>query len=669
MPFGLTALAWVGASGSGCSALAAGSTRRRRTNDASRRWAILAGCCSGSRCCSGSTSWSRSALATRRARARACDAAAREAAARRARRRCRAVRRPHRDRGPGQRVRRHGARPVFHLRGGRSLPIPPPWSHLDGFLQRAGALAAARRGRSRRSRASQQLFLWFFLLLGAIGFLVVQRRGSDPRRDPASLTARTLLVVALFSLGHPPAGAATRRLRPLRVGRLRPVRLPARSRCSTSLRRRWPHVEPARLAHRRRARRPRARRVRDPGVHREHATPTTRCRRSARTATRTGSSTTAAPSTTASRTAPQAAKLVIDAKRRDLASPATEAVRRAGEPAQDAVQRRVPLLHAPRARARHVLHRDGSGRWPTPTTPGSTSSSRRPTSRSCRRSGTTGPSRTTPARPGPAKAEAGARRATSATSGPTWGCTSCTGSANEVDGSTDCAIALTAACARSSSRPPTKRRTTSASSCERTRAAVPDADILVVDDNSPDGTADIAEEVGAELGHIDVLRRPKKIGLGDAYRAGFSVGHRARLRHPRADRRRPLARSRPRSRHARRHRRAAPTPSSARATCPAARSRTGPGIARADVEVGQPLRRARARHADPRRDVGLPRVPRRHVEDGRLRHHARQGLRLPDGARVPRLAPGRRDRRGADHVHRPRARQLEDVVEHRAPRS
>jgi dolichol-phosphate mannosyltransferase len=59
---------------------------------------------------------------------------------------------------------------------------------------------------------------------------------------------------------------------------------------------------------------------------------------------------------------------------------------------------------------------------------------------------------------------------------------------------------------------------------ERARAAVPDADILVVDDNSPDGTADIAATAAGELGQIDILRRPKKIGLGDAYRAGFSVG-------------------------------------------------------------------------------------------------------------------------------------------------
>ena len=55
----------------------------------------------------------------------------------------------------------------------------------------------------------------------------------------------------------------------------------------------------------------------------------------------------------------------------------------------------------------------------------------------------------------------------------------------------------------------------------RTRAAVPDADILVVDDQSPDGTADIADRVGAEIGNVHVLRRPGKQGLGTAYRAGF----------------------------------------------------------------------------------------------------------------------------------------------------
>jgi dolichol-phosphate mannosyltransferase len=58
----------------------------------------------------------------------------------------------------------------------------------------------------------------------------------------------------------------------------------------------------------------------------------------------------------------------------------------------------------------------------------------------------------------------------------------------------------------------------------RLRAAVPDADVLVVDDNSPDGTGKIAERMASELGQIDVLHRPSKDGLGEAYRAGFRVG-------------------------------------------------------------------------------------------------------------------------------------------------
>jgi dolichol-phosphate mannosyltransferase len=54
------------------------------------------------------------------------------------------------------------------------------------------------------------------------------------------------------------------------------------------------------------------------------------------------------------------------------------------------------------------------------------------------------------------------------------------------------------------------------------RKAAPETDVLVVDDDSPDGTGAIAEEIDAELGRISVLPRPGQRGLGSAYRDGFA---------------------------------------------------------------------------------------------------------------------------------------------------
>jgi glycosyltransferase involved in cell wall biosynthesis len=58
----------------------------------------------------------------------------------------------------------------------------------------------------------------------------------------------------------------------------------------------------------------------------------------------------------------------------------------------------------------------------------------------------------------------------------------------------------------------------------RLRSAAPAADILVVDDASPDRTAEIARAASATLGGIDVLMRGRKSGLGSAYRDGFTEG-------------------------------------------------------------------------------------------------------------------------------------------------
>ncbi|HEY9370613.1 polyprenol monophosphomannose synthase [Streptomyces sp.] len=59
---------------------------------------------------------------------------------------------------------------------------------------------------------------------------------------------------------------------------------------------------------------------------------------------------------------------------------------------------------------------------------------------------------------------------------------------------------------------------------DRVRSAVPEAHILVADDNSPDGTGKIADEIAASDDHVHVLHRRGKEGLGAAYLAGFRWG-------------------------------------------------------------------------------------------------------------------------------------------------
>lgn len=58
----------------------------------------------------------------------------------------------------------------------------------------------------------------------------------------------------------------------------------------------------------------------------------------------------------------------------------------------------------------------------------------------------------------------------------------------------------------------------------RVLAAVPDADVLVADDASPDGTGALAERLRLDEPRIHVMHRPGKAGLGAAYRAGFAWG-------------------------------------------------------------------------------------------------------------------------------------------------
>jgi dolichol-phosphate mannosyltransferase len=59
---------------------------------------------------------------------------------------------------------------------------------------------------------------------------------------------------------------------------------------------------------------------------------------------------------------------------------------------------------------------------------------------------------------------------------------------------------------------------------EQVLAVSPTIDVLVVDDNSPDGTSDLVEERRKSESRLHLLRRPGKLGLGTAYLAGFSYG-------------------------------------------------------------------------------------------------------------------------------------------------
>ena len=153
----------------------------------------------------------------------------------------------------------------------------------------------------------------------------------------------------------------------------------------------------------------------------------------------------------------------------------------------------------------------------------------------------------------------------------------------------------------------------------RVRAAVPDAGILVVDDNSPDGTADLAEASGAgdRRRHPGAAARRQgraRLGLPRRLRAG----HRRGRRGARRDGQRPVprpgrpagaaggggARRRPRHRLALRARR--PHPELVVAPQDA-------------VALGQPLRGRRARPRRQRRHRRLPRLPGHGAQDHRPR--------------------------------------------------
>ena len=104
--------------------------------------------------------------------------------------------------GVGNSIRGMFIEPVFKLRGGRSLPLPPSWGELDGFLQRAGALRTSSWSLPMPA-PSHQVFLWFFAVPGSALFVLWVawrlRRVPEARQRSATLWPAALFGVALLT--------------------------------------------------------------------------------------------------------------------------------------------------------------------------------------------------------------------------------------------------------------------------------------------------------------------------------------------------------------------------------------------------------------------------------------------------------------------------------------
>jgi hypothetical protein len=104
--------------------------------------------------------------------------------------------------GIGDSVKGMFVEPVFELRGGRSLPIPPSWSHFDGFLQKAAGVRESAWPLPTLE-APHQVFLWF-LVLPVIAVGVAAIGAWRMKAAPERWRSRVLLVAGLFGLGMMP---------------------------------------------------------------------------------------------------------------------------------------------------------------------------------------------------------------------------------------------------------------------------------------------------------------------------------------------------------------------------------------------------------------------------------------------------------------------------------
>ena len=194
----------------------------------------------------------------------------------------------------------------------------------------------------------------------------------------------------------------------------------------------------------------------------------------------------------------------------------------------------------------------------------------------------------------------------------------------------------------------------------RLRQAVPTADVLVVDDASPDGTGALADSLAANDPGLSVWHRRVKEGLGrayvDSFRKGIAAGYLFLVEMDADGSHDPAE---------------LPAMLAAAASgadlvlgsrwVPGGAVRNWPWLRQAISRVGNSYARVVLGSARARPHVGFPGVPGRGAAVTGPRHGVVPGLLLPGGTGLAAGASGRADSRASDHVRRTHRRALENA--------
>lgn len=101
--------------------------------------------------------------------------------------------------GPSDAIKGMFLQPVFDLRAGRSLPVPPSWAEPDGYLQKAGGLRVSSWPLPMPG-LGPQIAMWFWLVPISIAFVTFVAFRAW-RKRPGELRTSTLAIAAAFDLG------------------------------------------------------------------------------------------------------------------------------------------------------------------------------------------------------------------------------------------------------------------------------------------------------------------------------------------------------------------------------------------------------------------------------------------------------------------------------------